>query len=664
MSTKSQLLDTTLRDGSYVINFQFTPKDTALVAAALDDANIPFIEIGHGLGMNAWTKPNMESPYSDEAHLKAAAGAVKNNKWGMFFIPGIGRLEDIELAAKYGMDFIRIGTNVTEVEKAKEYIELAKSKGMYVAANFMKTYALSPEEVGEQGKIAADYGADIVCIVDSAGGMFPEDVENYFNAIRANTPVDIGYHGHNNMGMAIANTLKAVELGCAVVDTSIRGMGRSSGNTVTEIMLLALKRRGIDFGVDVTKILDIAEQIVDPLLKNYQQVESIGIISGFAQFHSSFLGKIFTYAERYRVDPRELIVRVSEKDKINAPDALVDELAQELVAEEAGQMLDFEVQLPVDERNDSSSLEEQVKWIGNKANSQARKIGKKSVFNIVKRLKAGGARASSVLNEGKEFVIGSVEVNTIDEAKQMIAVLDNLVDYILVDTAAHNDDYKNIRQELTANGAATASVLFYDDISVWAEAVVQQLIQLSTDKSINAVCVLGGNVLGAAIKTQVQAHGFSIAASESDAEAVVCCEKSEAFNLDNLGDGTVVLDALVGSLPEAQIESLRDKGILTYRPEMRSLIQAKVQGLATIHENIRTRSGIADCSGVKIVSGGIVAQLGSVVVDNVHKPEKVIGVADGKGYLIPHEQYDEKHTANVEVVEQSIARSIFERNSH
>ena len=325
-----QILDTTLRDGSYVVDFQLTAHDTALIGAALDAEGVPFIEIGHGVGMNASSNPSMRAASTDEEYLRAAAESIKHAKWGMFFIPGIGRIDDIDLASSFGMSLLRVGTNVTEVPLAEKFIARAKKRGMYVSANLMKTYAAKPEEVGRLARIVAEYGADIVCVVDSAGGMLPEDIDAYFAGIRAESSIPIGFHGHNNLGLAIANSLRAVENGAAIVDTSIRGMGRSAGNAATEIFLLALQRRGIEVGIDPLRIMTIAEQRIDPMLRNYPQVDSIGIISGYAQFHSSFLGTVLEYAARYGVDPRELILYVTREDKVNAPKELVERLAREM----------------------------------------------------------------------------------------------------------------------------------------------------------------------------------------------------------------------------------------------------------------------------------------------------------------------------------------------
>jgi 4-hydroxy 2-oxovalerate aldolase len=325
-----EILDTTLRDGSYVIDFKFSSSQTHEIAKRLDEAGFPYIEVGHGLGLGATERHGMIGGASDEQWLEATSSAVDNGKWGMFFIPGIGNFKDIDLACKYNMDFIRIGANVDSYERAEPYVRYAKEKGLFVCANFMKTYALSFDEVGKTAAMASSFGADLNCIVDSAGAMLPSDVEGYINAIKNETDKMIGFHGHNNLGMANVNSIRAFELGVDVLDMSLRGMARSAGNTVTEIFLLTMKRMGIDFGYDIFSVMDIAEQYIDPLTVGYRQVDSESILSGFAKFHSSFAPIINRISELHQVDSRKVIVELCKVDCINADEEVVARIARNL----------------------------------------------------------------------------------------------------------------------------------------------------------------------------------------------------------------------------------------------------------------------------------------------------------------------------------------------
>lgn len=330
---KLNILETTLRDGSYAINFRFTANDTAIIASHLENAGFEWIEIGHGVGMHASESGYGKAIEKDESYLKSVARVIKRAKWGMFCIPGIARLHDIDLAAHYGMKFIRIGTNVTEVEESRPFIELAKKHGMYVFSNFMKSYVLKPADFAEKALLSQKYGTDVVYIVDSAGSMMPEEMESYFNAVHDVSDIPLGFHGHNNLGMSVSNSLKAAELGALFIDTSLQGLGRSAGNTPTEIFLMVLKRKGIRSSVKCAlNVMDIGEEYIKPLIRSCG-LNSLDIVSGYAQFHSSYMGTIHRFASKYNVDPRKLIIRVCDIDKVNASSALVESIAQQIKVE-------------------------------------------------------------------------------------------------------------------------------------------------------------------------------------------------------------------------------------------------------------------------------------------------------------------------------------------
>ncbi|MBP0005258.1 MAG: 4-hydroxy-2-oxovalerate aldolase [Cyanobacteria bacterium SBC] len=327
---KQRILECTLRDGSYVIGFQFTEEQTRLIVQALEQSGFDMIEVGHGMGLGASEKGKGKAAETDEVYLKATAETVKNASWGMFCIPGISELYHIDMAADYGMKFIRIGTNAASYRESEPFIKRAKKYGMFVCSNFMKSYAAPPYEFAKYALEAQKYGADLIYIVDSAGGMFPEDVEKYVVAVREKSDlIRLGFHGHNNLGLAVANALKAFELGVEIIDTSLQGFGRSSGNTPTEQMVCSLMRKGIDLEIDPIELMDIAEKHIRPLIET-KGLSSLDTIAGLALFHSSYMPIIKKYATEYRVDPRRLIVAVCQNNQLDAPDDLVKQQAEYL----------------------------------------------------------------------------------------------------------------------------------------------------------------------------------------------------------------------------------------------------------------------------------------------------------------------------------------------
>jgi 4-hydroxy-2-oxovalerate aldolase len=323
------ILETTLRDGSYAVNFSFTTQDTAIICKKFEEAGFEYIEIGHGVGLNASKMGYGETAQTDEEYMTAAANALKKSKFGMFCIPGIARLEDIDIAAEHNMGFVRIGTNVTEVEGSERFIKKAKEYGMFVFANFMKSYTLEPKQFAEKVKLSQKFGADVVYVVDSAGGMFPDNVRDYYNAIKDVSDVSLGFHGHNNLSMAVSNTLEAIKLGFGFVDSSLQGLGRSSGNAATEVLIAVLIKLGYDVKVDFLKVLDIGYSYINPIIAS-KGIHPLDVVSGYADFHSSYMHLIHKYSAKYSIDPAILIIEMSKIDKINVDEKILEGIARKI----------------------------------------------------------------------------------------------------------------------------------------------------------------------------------------------------------------------------------------------------------------------------------------------------------------------------------------------
>ena len=311
------ILDCTLRDGSYVIDFQFTKEDTLNIASSLCEAGFKYIEVGHGVGLGASKRGFDVAAATDKEYCEATVTAVgEKAKWGMFCIPGVAKLEDLEMAIDYGMNFVRVGTDVNKVNESEKFINLAKKKGLEVFANFMKSYVLSPAEFAALVNKSHHFGADGIYLVDSAGGMLPSQVRSFIKeSYSLNPDVVLGFHGHNNMGLGMANALVSIEEGVTFIDSSLQGFGRSSGNVPAEQLVCMLDLLGLNDSFDPIKIMDLGETLIRPLITQ-RGFSSLDLTAGWAQFHSSFMPLILKVAKEERVDPRLLINEVCKVNKI------------------------------------------------------------------------------------------------------------------------------------------------------------------------------------------------------------------------------------------------------------------------------------------------------------------------------------------------------------
>lgn len=325
-----KLLDCTLRDGSYVVDFQFTESDTISIAGALETAGFRYIEVGHGLGLGASENTKHIAAASDVEYMDAASQVVSNSKWGMFCIPGIAELDHLRMAADHGMDFVRIGTDVDKIDQSQPFIELARKLGIEVFSNFMKSYVLAPEAFAKLAAHAIGFGSELVYLVDSAGGMLPNEVQAFIEAVHAeDQSIVLGFHGHNNLGLAVANSLICLEHGVELIDTSLQGFGRSAGNTSTEQLLSVASRAGFATEVDPVQAMELGETLIRPLIEQ-RGLSSLDVVSGLALFHSSYMPTILNYAKEYRIDPRRLIIEVCKVDKVNLNRDVVEDLAKAL----------------------------------------------------------------------------------------------------------------------------------------------------------------------------------------------------------------------------------------------------------------------------------------------------------------------------------------------
>src|SRR5580704_664273 len=282
-SGRVEIMECTLRDGSYAIDFKFTENDTAVLAGVLGQLGFRWIEVGHGVGLGAVQAGKGTMPSSDERLIEAAKRAAPHAQIGCFFIPGIGTADQLKSARAVGLDFVRVGYDATEIEDAYPYLTLAKDLGLKVCLNFMKTYAISPVRFAEKAREGGAAGADVIYCVDSAGSMLPDDVRSYFCAARELCTSNLGFHGHSNLQFAVANSVEAVRHGARFIDSTLYGLGRSAGNVPTEVAVAVFNNLGLETGIDLFDVMDAAEEFIGPLMAQAQLYDMMSVAMGCSQ---------------------------------------------------------------------------------------------------------------------------------------------------------------------------------------------------------------------------------------------------------------------------------------------------------------------------------------------------------------------------------------------
>lgn len=333
-----KILDVTLRDGSYEVDFQFSQRDEIEVGLALERAGIDLIEIGHGQGLNASSPKNGVAKCNDQEYLIAAEENYQKAKYGFFCIPGIARLEDLDLLKQHGGSFVRVGANADLYSQRQTipFIEKAKQLGLMVFANYMKTYCAEPSVFEQCVKISDKAGADVLTIVDSAGCMFPEDIKMYYDIIKntATRDIAVGFHGHDNLGYAVYNTIYAATIGCEFIDTSLQSLGRGAGNASTEQVIAILQKKYGDKSYSLPDLMQFSEDYLRPMVK-FKGVSGLDTYCGIAGFHSGYMNSVRKVANEFAVSPYSLIVEYCKHDRIYMNEELLREVAQEVKNEES-----------------------------------------------------------------------------------------------------------------------------------------------------------------------------------------------------------------------------------------------------------------------------------------------------------------------------------------
>lgn len=327
MANKIHVVDTTLRDGSHAVSHSYSPEQVRAVAAALDQSGVAMIEVAHGDGITGSTYNYGFSKYPEEQLICAAAEVVKNAKLDILLIPGIGTVTDLKKAHGWGVNAVRVATHVTEADVSAQHIKAAKELDMFAVGFLMMVHMASPEKIAEQAKLMESYGADYINLADSAGYLLPQDVADRINAVRDAVSIPVGFHAHNNLSMAVANSLTAIENGATYVDATLRGLGAGAGNCQLEVLAGVLERKGIESGLDFYKLMDAAEGIVEPYMQRPQVIRNAPLMLGYAGVYSSFLLHVYRAADRFGLDPRDILVEIGRRGMVGGQEDKIVEVA-------------------------------------------------------------------------------------------------------------------------------------------------------------------------------------------------------------------------------------------------------------------------------------------------------------------------------------------------
>ena len=326
------LHDMTLRDGMHPKRHQISLEEMVAIATGLDAAGVPLIEVTHGDGLGGASINYGFPAHTDREYLETIVPKMKQAKISALLLPGIGTVEELRMAVGCGIGTLRVATHCTEADVSRQHIGLARELGVDAVGFLMMAHMISPDDLLKQALLMESYGANCIYCTDSAGYMLPADVTARIGLLRdtLKPETELGFHGHHNLGMGIANSLAALEAGANRIDGSCAGLGAGAGNTPLEVFVAVLDRIGVDHGIDLYSIMDVAEDLVVPMMDAPVRIDRDALVLGYAGVYSSFLLFAQRAAEKYGVSSRDILVKMGEMKTIGGQEDLIEDVALDL----------------------------------------------------------------------------------------------------------------------------------------------------------------------------------------------------------------------------------------------------------------------------------------------------------------------------------------------
>lgn len=327
------LTDATLRDGSHACGHQISVDQIRRYATAAEAAGVDYLEVGHGNGLGASTLQVGLSLVPEHEMLTTARGCLKQTGLSVHVMPGFATAKrEIAAAMEAGVDLFRVGSHCTEADLTQRHISYVRNTGKEAWGVLMMTHMASKEVLLEESRKMQSYGAQGIMLMDSAGAAVPDDVRQKIGLLAEKLEVPVGFHAHNNLGLSVANSMAALEVGARILDGTGRGFGAGAGNAPLELIVAAMQRVGFSTGADLYKVLDVGELAEELFAENLPVSNSITIISGLAGVFSGFAKPVQRAAKQMGVDPRDVFVELGRRKVVGGQEDLILEVAGELAA--------------------------------------------------------------------------------------------------------------------------------------------------------------------------------------------------------------------------------------------------------------------------------------------------------------------------------------------
>jgi 4-hydroxy 2-oxovalerate aldolase len=321
--------DPTLRDGQHAVRHQLDAEQLRVYAQAANQAGIPVVEVGHGNGLGASSLQIGQARLDDDTMLDTVREALTDSRMAVFMAPGWGTGKDIRRAVEHGADVVRIAAHCTEASVTERHLGLVRELGVEAQTVLLMSHMTDPDRLAEECAQAVKFGAQAVGIMDSAGHYLPADVSERIAAIVTAVPTTpIIFHGHNNLSMAVANSVAAVDAGATIIDACARGFGAGAGNTQLEVLVAVLQRLRHPTGIDLQALLRLGDLAQEHLVPRPPTIDSVRVMSGLAGVFSGFRLPVLSAAAAAGVDPMDVFAELGRRQAVAGQEDLIPEVVR------------------------------------------------------------------------------------------------------------------------------------------------------------------------------------------------------------------------------------------------------------------------------------------------------------------------------------------------
>ena len=584
---KIQILDCTLRDGSYVLDFNFSLMDTLFISKVLFESGINYVEIGHGLGLGASkNKLNKSSLYEDNDYISSAnqAKISKHNKIGSFCFTGNVSYTNFDKAKLSGLDFIRFAYEEKKLKKLKNDIEYCNKIGLEVHLNLIKTYKYSFKQVEKIVQKINKLNIKYLYIVDSSGGMTASELIKYIKTVKKTLKknVEIGFHGHNNLGIGNANCIAAIENGASIVDTSMLGMGRGAGNAITESLAAYMQREKMIKDVDIKKILNFIKNYLGKIFPQKNLIENV--LTGKSYFHDSEIDKLKTISKKNKLNYLSLLDENSFRKGIN--------ISKILKINKKNSITDYPYSisdLKLDHKLISDNYHS-INYFKKDLSAQSKKKDNEKILTICR-----GKTIGMKIYCESDMVIGHIISNS---KKMDVEILKKFKEYkIFFDEGINQNKYlcyseTEIKEKACLDVISSSSYNSVEFIGKFKNNFKNKIKKnLRYNKKSNKIYVVSSKRVPKFIK---------------NSEILIL---KDIINIDTIGNKLKVIKPNYGLVLAMEVKRILDYSSLVKKASKRIKINKHLY----------------------VVGKGIVGRKNDIIVDNTLTPNRIIGQSDGFG---------------------------------